>query len=906
MPRKKATGPAFTVDVPKPLPVERRGEHWWMSADGKELRLSNLDKVFWPEEGYTKGDLLAYYFNIAPRILPYLKGRPLTLKRMPNGATGQFFYEKEAPQGTPDWMPVCNVESGIGDGRWGPTKHGRINYLMAEDTAGLLFVANLGCIEFHPLHSTCGAIETPDYLFFDLDPFEPATFDDVLIVAGLVRVACERLGLTTYPKISGATGMQIYVPLVHGFTYTQVREFVGRIGHVIRQADPGRVTMQWEVKRRAGKVFIDHNMNRVGANIAAVYSVRPEPGATVSTPLTWKQVDEGTVRPRDFTIAAVWDRLPRTDPFRGVLTKPQDISGALAAVGVGSEDQAPPTESVRLEGGRRTSDPPDEPPPRRWPTQRPARSRSAEPKRSAEPSPQPKPPPPPKPSRQLTRSRSAEAIARSKDPKLGQYLKMRDFEATPEPAGGPASDTGSSFVIQRHDATRLHYDLRLERDGVLVSWAVPKGLPFVKGERHLAVQTEDHPMEYASFSGTIPEGHYGAGEVRIWDSGTYELVEWTDRKVGFRLFGTRHRGEFHLVKTARGDRDWLVFLSRPEEAGPEAPPNFQPMLATGGFQPFDGKDWWFEPKLDGVRTLLYLNGENVRLISRTGRDQSATYPELARTYRRINATNAVLDGEIVTTDEKGVTSFELLQQRMNLASPGEIERIRKKIPVELVAFDLLWIDGEDWTARPLEERRARLTEAVMPDQGIRLIYWSPEHGKDFYAAARGLGLEGIVGKRAESRYLPGRRSEDWRKVKILKRQDCVIVGWTPGQGGRGNAFGSLLIGAYRDGELIWVGHVGTGFTDSMLRDLMAKLREVEVDEPPIKDPNLRKERGAQWVRPELACEVEYLQMTVTGRLRAPSFKGLRPDKLPEDCILEPDPTVPAGAEVRKKARTRRG
>jgi bifunctional non-homologous end joining protein LigD len=894
MPKKKAEGPAFTVDVPRQLPVERRGEHWWMSIDGKELRLSNLDKVFWPEEGYTKGDLLAYYYNIAPRMLPYLKGRPLTLKRMPNGARGSFFYEKEAPPNTPHWMPVCNVESGIGDGRWGPVKHGRINFLMAEDTAALLFVANLGCIEFHPLHSTCGSIETPDYLFFDLDPFEPATFEDVLTVAGLVRVACERLGLTTYPKTSGATGMQVYVPLTPGFTYGQIRDLVGRVGHVIRQADPDRVTMQWEVKRRAGKVFIDHNMNRVGANIAAVYSVRPEPGAPVSMPLTWRQVERGGIRPRDFTITSIWKQLPRTDPFSGVLNRPQDLSQALEAVGVDREAVVPPTDSYRIEEGpARASRSADvaagaEPKERAR-----ARARSADVAPGAGPK-----------ERAEAKARSAAAIARSKDPKLGQYLKMRDFEGTTEPAGGAATPAGNSFVIQRHDATRLHYDLRLERDGVLVSWAVPKGVPFVKGERHLAVQTEDHPMEYGTFAGTIPKGHYGAGEVRIWDKGTYDLLEWTDKKVSFRLSGERHRGEYHLVKTR--DRDWLIFLSKPEEAAPEPPPQFQPMLATGGYNPFDGKDWWFEPKLDGVRTLLYLNGEDVRLISRTGRDQTAAYPELHRTYRRINATNAVLDGEIVTTNERGVTSFELLQQRMNLSSPAEIERIRKKIPVEIVVFDLLWIDGEDWTSRPLSERRARLADAVMEDQGIRLIYWSAEDGKRFYTAAQGLGLEGVIGKRATSRYLPGRRSDDWRKIKILKTQDCVIVGWTPGQGGRGSAFGSLLIAAYKGGELIWVGHVGTGFTDRMLQDLMGRLRGLEIQQPAIPDADLRREKGARWVRPELVCEVEYLQMTVTGKLRAPSFKGLRPDKLPEDCILEPDPSVPEGAAVRRTARSRRG
>jgi len=311
------------------------------------------------------------------------------------------------------------------------------------------------------------------------------------------------------------------------------------------------------------------------------------------------------------------------------------------------------------------------------------------------------------------------------------------------------------------------------------------------------------------------------------------------------------------------------------------------MLATGGYQAFDAPGWWFEPKFDGVRTLLYLEGESVRLISRTGRDQTASYPELSRLYRRVNAINAVIDGEIVATDESGRTSFELLQQRMNLASPGEIERIRKKIPVELVAFDLLWLDGRDLTGEPLSDRRQRLKDVVMEDKGLRLIYWVADEGERFYEVASEHRLEGVIGKRASSKYLPGRRSEDWRKIKILKRQDCVILGWTPGQKGRSDAFGALLLGAYRDGKLAWVGQVGTGFTDKMLKIVLDRLGALETDKPAISDPELRKVRGAHWVRPELVCEVEYLQITAGGKLRAPSFKGLRPDKLPEDCLLEP-------------------
>jgi bifunctional non-homologous end joining protein LigD len=851
---------AFTVDFPSPLPAERESaEVWWAEVDGRRLRLTNLDKIFWPDEGYTKGDVVAYYYNVAEWILPYVLGRPLTMKRMPNGAFGQFFYEKDAPSHTPDWMPRCPVESsGSDDGRWGPAKHEIVNFLMVENTAGLLFMANLGCIEFHPLHSRCETVSHPDYLFFDLDPFEPASFEDVLAVARLVRVTCDQLGLRAFPKISGATGMQIYVPLQPAFTYEEARALVGAIGYLLKRVDPDRVTMEWQVSRRTGKVFVDHNMNRVGANIAAVFSLRPEPGATVSTPVTWGEVEDGDVRPQDFTIRTIWDRVkewgsPGKEPFHGVLTDHQDIGAALGALGV--------------EGGAEGRDRPDG-----------SDGDGSGPASSAALS--------------SLNETSEEVIARSKDPKLAQYLSMRTFggEGTPEPAGGDPTDTGNSFVIQKHDATRIHYDLRLERGGVLVSWAVPKGLPLVKGERHLAVQTEDHPLDYASFEGSIPSGHYGAGDVRIWDHGSYDAVEWTDKKVSFRLHGERYHGsEYHLIKTGRGPKDWLVLMaSRSVEDAPPEPPAYRPMMAEQGAKPFDREGWLFEPKLDGVRTLVYLGMNSVRLMSRTGRDQTSQYPELGRLFERVTSENAVLDGEIVAFDRAGRPSFQRLQQRMNLASKTDIDRIRRDVPVQLFVFDVLWLDGRDVTSLPLMERRKLLEEVVVPGKGIDVTLSVQEHGMALWESAKDRGLEGVIAKRAGSRYQPGRRSPDWKKVKVLNRDDFVIIGWTPGQGGRGSSFGALLLGAYADGELRWIGQVGTGFTDRTIADLMRRLGELETDRPPVEDAELQKVKGAHWVRPELVASIEYLQVTDGGRkLRAPSFKGLRDDVPPEDCVLVP-------------------
>lgn len=808
----------FTVPTPRELPVERRGEHWYLNSGGIEVRLSNLAKVFWPDEGYTKGDLLAYYYNAADRMLPYLRDRPLTMKRMPNGIKGHAFYEKNAPSHTPEWVQRCLVPSEESEG-------GAIDYLMANDEASLLFVANLGCIEFHPLHSRCPRLDLPDYLFFDLDPFEPATFADVLAVAHHVHAALGSLGLPSYPKTSGATGMQIYVPIEHGPTYEDTRAFVGAVGRAIRDVDRERVTMEWEISKRTGKVFIDHNMNRTGANIAAVCSVRPEPGAPVSTPLTWDEVAEGKVRPHDFTIVTAHERFAAGDLFAGdlfdgLLTEPIDLRPAMERLGLANND----TTEVET--------------------------------------------------------------------KLADYGSKRDFTVTSEPSdrGAPQAlppepPGGNRFVIQKHAAQRagLHYDLRLERGGTLLSWAVPKGLPTTPGERRFAARTEDHPLKYLDFEDWIPSGEYGGGEMRIFDHGTYETLEWETNKMTVRLNGERVRGEYHIVQTRQG---WLIFLSK-RSVGLQLPPppSMKPMLAEGGHDPFDDEAWTFEPKFDGVRTLAYITTDGTHLISRTGRDQTAQYPELRNLATYVNAVHAVLDGEIVALDANGQPSFGLLQQRINLSSETDIDRVRRNIPAHIYVFDILWFDDRDLTREPLTERRRILHEVVTESGPLAFSMSVDREGRAFFEAAKGLGIEGIIAKRLESIYEPGRRTRDWRKIKAMRSLGCVILGWTRGGGSRSQTFGALLVGAYRDGELIWIGQVGTGFSGQLLAALQRRLEAIETDTPPTHDPNLKALRDVHWVRPELVCEVTYLELTSGGKLRAPSFKGLREDKTPEECIL---------------------
>src|SRR5919198_2758379 len=318
--RRRAAPP-----FPEPLPARKAGDAGRLAADGRLLRVSNLDKRYWPDDGYSKGDLLAYYWNVAELLLPPLRDRPLTMKRMPDGLAGEPFYEKQVPAHAPDWLPPAAVPS--------EDETRVVEFVVVQDLPTLEYVANLGCIEMHPLHSRAGSLDRPDYAFFDLDPFPPYTFADVRTVAMLVKVVLDGLGLRGYPKTSGATGMQVFVPLQPVHPYADVRAFVERVGRLVARAYPEKATMAWPVADRAGKVFIDHQMNRAGANIASVYSLRPLPGAPVSTPLDWDEVG-ADLEPGDFRIDNVWDRFALGDRFAGVLEDRQTLDAAMDALGL--------------------------------------------------------------------------------------------------------------------------------------------------------------------------------------------------------------------------------------------------------------------------------------------------------------------------------------------------------------------------------------------------------------------------------------------------------------------------------------------------------------------------------------------------------------------------------------------
>ncbi|MCW2523346.1 MAG: polymerase LigD, ligase domain protein, partial [Frankiales bacterium] len=469
-------------------------------------------------------------------------------------------------------------------------------------------------------------------------------------------------------------------------------------------------------------------------------------------------------------------------------------------------------------------------------------------------------------------------------------------EAAEAEAGQPdagqsagASATGGSFVIQEHHARALHWDFRLERDGVLVSWAVPKGLPVDPGVNRLAVQTEDHPLEYADFGGQIPAGEYGGGHVAIWDRGDYQLEKWTEREVKFVLSGSRISGRYVLIHT--NGKNWILHRMDPpaREDFTPMPEQIAPMLATLSELPRESEDqdWAYETKWDGVRAVVYVDGGRVRVMSRNDRDVSVSYPELRALGESLGSTSVVLDGEIVAFSEAGKPSFSRLQKRMHVTKAADARRLAQSDPAVYLIFDLLHLDGRSTLTLPYLQRQELLAGLNLSGPSWQTPGYFRGGGPQVLAASKELGLEGVVAKRVTSPYKPGRRSPDWRKIKNIRTQEVVIVGWKPGQGRRTGTIGALLLAIPDEHGLRYVGNVGTGFSDQLLADLQAVLVRAERRTSPLATPlSSAESRDAHYVTPRLVGEVAFGEWTPDGRLRHPVWRGLRPDKKVADVTTE--------------------
>jgi bifunctional non-homologous end joining protein LigD len=489
--------------------------------------------------------------------------------------------------------------------------------------------------------------------------------------------------------------------------------------------------------------------------------------------------------------------------------------------------------------------------------------------------------------------------------RLDEYRTKRDPSRTrepmpPAPAPEPTpttaepkrvtakkSDRDAIFVVQEHHATALHWDFRLERDGVLVSWAVPKGLPPDPKVNHLAVQTEDHPLEYASFEGSIGKGEYGGGQVTIWDHGTYRLEKWTDREVKVVLSGQRVAGRYVLFKTGK---NWMMHrMDAPVREDWQPLPNYlAPMLATAGALPTAADDdrWAYEMKWDGVRAVVRVDGGRITATSRNEIDMTVAYPELRGLGEQLGATQVLLDGEIVSFDDQGRPSFGRLQKRMHVGNAAAARKLSTSDPAVLLIFDLLHLDGRSTLTLPYTDRRALLEGLKLSGASWQTPPAFVGNGPDAVTVSQQQGLEGVVAKRLSSTYVPGRRSPDWIKIKNIRTQEVVVGGWRAGTGRRSDTIGSLLVGLPVAGGLAYIGRVGTGFTDAALTDLTAQLTRISSNSSPFVDVPRSDASDARWVKPALVGEVAFSEWTTDGRLRHPSWRGFRDDKAPSEVVRE--------------------
>lgn len=809
-------------------------------VDGRTLSVTNLDKVLYPSTGTTKGEVIAYYAEVGQVLVPHLWQRPVTRKRWPDGVgtDGEHvnvFFAKNLPKGTPDWV------------RRYPIQHsdGVNEYPVVDDVAALVWLAQLAALELHVPQwrfTEDGAPLPPDRLVLDLDPGEGVSMAECAEVAFWVREVLEGAGLPAFPVTSGSKGIHLYAHLDGSLDADGASALARELAQALQAEHPDRVTAVMRRADRPGKVFLDWSQNNGNKTTITPYSLRGRVRPTVAAPRTWEELADPGLRHLEF--AEVLARL-REDG---------DLLAPLAPADAPSP--APPGEAPATD-------------------------------------------------------------------RLATYRSMRDAAKTPEPvpAAPPAASDGRSFVVQEHHARRLHYDVRLERDGVLVSWAVPKGPPTDPTKNHLAVPTEDHPLEYGSFEGTIPKGEYGAGTVTIWDAGTYELEKWRDGEVIATLHGRPDGGlggqpaRFAWIRTGE---NWLMHRMEllPEAAddtgtreGEEAVPGqpgssepasprartnapgmpLEPMLATLA-SPTDVRDesrWAFEMKWDGVRVLVDLDDGRVSLRSRRGRDETARYPDLIDDLAALPCEQAVLDGEIVVLDPGGAPSFGLLQPRINLTRPGDIAAAARSAPAQLMLFDLLSLNGQLLVGQPYEARR-QLLESLEPAAGSR-VQVPPVFEGDLESAldaSKAFRLEGVMAKKRGSTYEPGRRSSAWLKIKHRLTQAVVVGGWRPGKGNREGKVGALLVGIPGPDGLAYVGRVGSGFTDASLAEADRKLARLARATTPFLAVPREDIRDAHWVEPTLVGEVVYAEIAAGGKLRAPVWRGWRPDVDPADVHWE--------------------
>lgn len=760
------------------------------------LKLSNLEKAIYKQEGILKAEVIQYYLQVAPTLLKYIRGRPLSLIRYPDGIEGEAFYQKNRPDWTPEW--IDSIELG----------KEKKNYLLAEEEATLVWIANLAGLELHM--ATCKKPEygKPDLLVFDLDPPEEGWWDKTKWIAKALRDFLSRYGYTAFVKTSGNKGLHLFVPIEPSFPYEVVNEVLKNLTREFAALHPDLCTLNIRKNQRTDKLFIDIQRNHASQTIIAPYSLRGKQGAPVSMPVDWNAMDQ-LQSAKEWSIHNAMEQISRYgDAWDGLYSR-----------------------AVQLHPYRPA----------------PAKPKTINPDGKKHKSPE----------------------------QLASYEKKRDFAKSPEPSATDADEYTSpnAFVIHRHHASRLHYDLRLQLDGVLRCWAVPRGMPDQPGIKRLAVETEPHPVQYLSFEGIIPKGEYGGGTMWIFARGRFEITKQKKDGFYFRLYSPELEGEFRMHNLK--EKEWL--LERVDRAQWDRNTYIPPMLASSEPDLPPGEHLFqYEIKWDGIRVGLQIQEDGLKIFSRSGREITAQFPELSQARDHLNANVAVLDAEIVCLDGQGRPLFKDVISRMH-AGQMAIDVLRKQKPAYCYLFDVMYLDGRPLLKEPLIRRQEWLKDILKTKNTYRISEVFAD-GRQLKNAAEQLALEGIMAKKKDSLYTPGKRSTDWIKIKFRNTMECYIAGFTAGKGDREPLFGALqLISRNEDGNWVYRGRVGTGFDASLMKAIRKNILEPSVvSKKPVVLP-MEEEKNTTWVRPEHICEIQYASITSNQTLREPVFIQLRPD-----------------------------
>jgi len=795
----KHVGGVIKQGANEPVPHVRRAQLMPSRASQvvqvgrRQVELSNLSKVLYPEDQISKAQVIEYYIQAAPTILAHLKGRPLSLLRYPEGIAGEAFFQKNRPDWAPEW--IAHV----------PLGEEKTDYVIATEPASLVWLANLAGLELHQMHSRQPHFDKPDYIVFDLDPPERFPFPDLVGLALEFKEQLEEFGYHPFVKTTGRKGLHILTPIEPKWAFQAVFDAAKEVASPFVDSHSSAFTLQIKKEHRKGKVLLDIYRNRQAQTIIAAYSLRGLNGAPVSTPLHWEEL-EAVATPTEFNIQNVGQRLKTDgDPWEAIWAY---------ATAIHTERRPPSMVNKKLP---------------------PSRTR-----------------------------KTAE--------QLRSYASKRSFNKTSEPKPLPSIGEGSAFVLHRHHATRLHYDLRLEKDGVLHSWAVPKGLPPRPGILRLAVRVEDHPLEYVNFEGVIPKGEYGGGTMWRFAQGRYEISKQKRDGFYFRLHSQELNGEYRIHHTK--ENQWLLErVDTPQQDWLRR--KVEPMLAGTADQLRDSPDYLYEVKWDGIRAIVSLDEGELRIHGRNGMDLTTQFPELLAAEASFRATSGVFDGEIVCLDPDGKPNFGNVIRRMQQVNPVAIERARTKHAAVCYLFDCVYLDGRAVIEEPFVRRREWLSDVVKKDGPYRLSEVF-EDGRSLLKAVREMGLEGIMAKKRDSAYRPGKRADSWLKTKTRQTAECLIIGYTKGKGDREATFGALHLASQGSDGLKYVGKVGTGFDDETLGAIFAQLAVLTRTRRPVKEKALDNAQSI-WVEPKLMCEVTFASITPDGMLREPVFIRLRPD-----------------------------